>query len=295
MLNMKKSLIEPWWIKIIAKIVLSRLPFSYSIWQKIGFFRHGKMDQVSYVKNVFDHHTDVGGLTSQIKEKTILELGPGDSIATAIIAACHGAKTILIDSGDYALKNIGYYQNFSKELSKSGLSPPDLSKAQNRKDILDICNAVYLTAGLASLKSLEKGSVDFIFSQAVLEHVRRHEFAYIMSEFHRVLKTNGTTSHKVDLKDHLGGGLNNMRFSHSIWESKFFARSGFYTNRIRFSEMILILRNAGFEVEILNERRWSSCPIQRKSLSKDFSNVTNEDLLISGFDVLMKPITMKGN
>ena len=57
-------------------------------------------------------------------------------------------------------------------------------------------------------------------------------------------------SHQIDLRDHLGGGLNNLRFSDSLWESNFFVKSGFYTNRISFDKMISIFENISFKYEI---------------------------------------------
>ena len=171
-----------------------------------------------------------------------------------------------------------------------GLDAPDLTSAKNREDVLTICGSTYLSGGLSSLKSLQDSSVDLIFSHAVLEHVRRHEFAETMCECHRILKPDGIATHRVDLRDHLGGGLNNLRFSRKRWESDFFVRSGFYTNRIRFSEMIKLMQEASFHVEVLNLRRWEKSPIRRKSLSDDFKYVTDEDLLVKGFDVLMRPV-----
>ncbi len=278
----------PWWAKIGAKIVASRLPFGYSLWQKLGLFRHGKMDQVRYVQGVFDQHIARAGFSNQLKGKTVLELGPGDSIATAVIAACHGAKAVLIDSGDYAVRDVGLYQNFANRLKEYGLDAPDLSDAESREDVLAICGGKYLPNGLSSLQAISDGSVDLIFSQAVLEHVRRHEFLETMKECRRVLKSNGAASHRVDLKDHLGGGLNNLRFRESVWESNFFVRSGFYTNRIRFSEMIAMFEEAGFCIKAVNPYRWDASPINRKSLSRDFAEVTDDDLLVRGFDVLMR-------
>jgi len=286
--KIKIKISVPWWAKIGAKIVLSRLPFGYSLWQKLGLFRHGKMDQVSYVQGVFDQHITRAGFSNQLKGKTVLELGPGDSIATAVIAACHGAIAVLIDSGDYAVRDVGLYQNFANRLKEQGLNVPDLSDAESREDVLAICGAKYLTNGLSSLQTIPDGSVDLIFSQAVLEHVRRHEFLETMKECRRVLKSNGAASHRVDLKDHLGGGLNNLRFRDSIWESNFFVRSGFYTNRIRFSEMITMFEEAGFCIKTVFSDRWDASPINRKSLSRDFSDVTDDDLLVRGFDVLMR-------
>ena len=45
-----------WLIKIIAKIVLKRIPISYRFWKKIGIFRHGKMDNYEYSKHIFYRH-----------------------------------------------------------------------------------------------------------------------------------------------------------------------------------------------------------------------------------------------
>jgi predicted SAM-dependent methyltransferase len=280
----------PWWVKIIAKIVLSRLPFTYSTWQRVGLFKHGTMDRVSYAQGVFNRHVGSAGLSCKLKNKTILELGPGDSVATALIAACYGARTVLIDSGDYADQNVSLYQSIANRLKEQGLDALDLSEAQSREDILAMCGAKYFTKGLSSLQTIADGSVDLIFSQAVLEHVRRDEFVETMKECHRILRADGSASHCVDLKDHLGGGLNNLRFRESIWESDFFFRSGFYTNRIRFSEMIAIFEQVGFHIEVVNADRWDRSPITKKSLSSDFASVADDDLLVRGFDVLMHPL-----
>ena len=50
-----KALI-PWWFKVFAKIILSRVPIGYGFWQSLGLFRHGDMDQASYALNVFNEH-----------------------------------------------------------------------------------------------------------------------------------------------------------------------------------------------------------------------------------------------
>jgi SAM-dependent methyltransferase len=278
----------PWWAKIAAKIILARLPIGYEFWQKVGLFRHGAMDEIIYVQHVFDWHVASAGLINQLEGKTLLELGPGNSVATAVVAACYGANTILIDSGDYASQDISLYRRFTKSLKEAGLRPPNLEEAQNREEALKICGAKYLSNGLSSLKAIADDSVDLIFSHAVLEHVRRHEFFEATKECSRILKVGGWVSHRVDLKDHLGGGLNNLRFRKSVWESDFFVRSGFYTNRLRFSEMIALFERAGFYLEMVNVGRWNVPPIERKSLSQDFESLTDDDLIVKEFDVLMR-------
>ena len=277
----------PWWFKLIAKMVLSRLPMGYGFWRTLGIFRHGDMDNASYVLGVFNEHVARAGLQGKLQGKTVLELGPGDSIATALVAASYGAKAILVDAGPFALLDIESYRRLASKLRDAGLSPPDLSVAKSLEDVLEACGARYLTFGLKSLSSIDAGSVDFIFSQAVLEHVPKYQFLDTMRECYRVLVPDGRASNRVDLKDHLGGSLNNLRFSEAIWESAFFVKSGFYTNRIRFPEMISLFETARFKVDVTGLKRWECLPLRRGSLAKEFTCFSDDDLRVSGFDVLL--------
>ena len=128
----------------------------------------------------------------------------------------------------------------------------------------------YHTGGLESLRAIPDNSVDFIWSQAVLEHVRKADFLDTLREMQRVLGTHGVCSHRIDLTDHLGGSLNNLRFSYRIWESTLFSSSGFYTNRIRYSEMLRLFGEAGFDVQVCGIDRWPSLPIARKNLAPPY-------------------------
>lgn len=277
----------PWWTKIALKLVLSRLPFGYSTWQRLGLFRHGQMDSSDYAIRVFLHHVAAAGFTGPIAGKTVLELGPGDSVASAVIAAAHGATAILVDSGPYVRPDVAPYHALANALRSQGLDPPDLSACRNSTDVLAACRARYLTQGCASLRTLDAACVDLVFSQAVLEHVRKHEFAETQQECRRILRSGGICSHRIDLRDHLGGALNNLRFSERVWESNFFVRSGFYTNRISFSTMLDAFRAAGFSVDVSDVRRWPSLPTPRAALAPQFRGVPDEELCVAGFDVRM--------
>jgi SAM-dependent methyltransferase len=278
----------PWWGRIGAKLLLSRLPFGYSSWQSLGLFRHGQMDISEYAIRIFDRHTEKAGLTNNLNGKSILELGPGDSIATAVIANAHGANAILVDTGAYVRTDIDPYLELKTDLANKGLSSPNLSKCRTIDDLLAICSAKYMTAGIDSLAQIESASIDFIFSQAVLEHVKKKEFRKIMQECRRILKPNGICSHQIDLRDHVGGSLNNLRFNEQVWESELFARSGFYTNRLRYNQLLQLFFNVGFSVEVTELRRWEVLPIRRCFLSSEFKTLSEEELSVSGFHVLLR-------
>ena len=142
--------------------------------------------------------------------------------------------------------------------------------------------------GVRSLAHLPANSVDFCFSNAVLEHVPKRDLALVAAELFRVLNRNGICVHRVDLKDHLGGGLNNLRFSDATWEGKLLRSSGFYTNRIRFGEMLALFERAGLECHLPRVIRWEKLPTPRVKLNASFRQLPDEDLLVNDFDVVLR-------
>ena len=280
----------PWWAKIGAKVALSRIPVGYRFWQKLSLFQHGHMEQPSYAYEVFRRHYDRTNFRNKTSGFVGLEIGPGDSLFSALVArACGAGSYTLVDVGPFARQDTGPYHEMAAYLKEKGQSLPDISKATSLNEILSLCDAKYETAGLESLRALPDASVDFIWSQAVFEHIRRADFDETMRQLRRILRPDGMASHQVDLRDHLGGALNNLRFSDSTWESDFMARSGFYTNRIRYCEMLSAFENAGFQVDVVQTDTWDSVPTPRRKFDSRFRDLTDSDLCVLGFAVLLRP------
>jgi len=280
-----------WRLKILAKIILTRLPLGYRIWRAVGIFQHGKMHDPSYsIRTVFLHLDQFDRLSTSTNS-VMMELGPGDSLASSLIMKARGcAKSYLVDVGDFATKDMGVYRAQADTLGELGYAPPDLSSVNDTYTMLKQIDAVYLTKGLVSLREIPDASVDLIWSHAVLEHVRFHEIDDFFAEFRRVIKPAGVMSHRIDYKDHLAASINNLRFSHRVWESDFMARSGFYTNRLRHSQMLAALCRAGFDVEVTDVTRWEQLPIAHTHLDPSFQSLPLEDLLISGCDLVARPL-----
>lgn len=154
--------------------------------------------------------------------------------------------------------------------------------------MLSFCDAEYLTEGLASWTEIPSDSVNFVFSQSVLECIFKEEFLPILSECRRVMLPNSIASHVVDLRDLLGDSLNNLRFSEQLWESYIFRSSGFYSNRIRYSDMLNEFNLAGFEVENTVINRWENMPMPRKKLALPFRNIPEDELRIREFEILLR-------
>jgi SAM-dependent methyltransferase len=174
-------------------------------------------------------------------------------------------------------------------LTEKGLPTLDVSTFDTLEGLLEACSGHYFTSGLSSLKAIPDSSVDFIWSNAVLEHVRKREFAPMMCELRRIIAENGVCSHTIDLRDHLGYALNNLRFSHALWESEFMVRSGIYTNRIRYSEMLNIFKQAGFDAQVVNKQSWDTLPTPVNKFNKEFRRLPEEELKIWEFDVVLNP------
>ncbi len=280
-----------WWLKILAKIVLSRLPFGYRFWQRLSLFRHGAMDNPEYVLRNFEKHYAAAATPGAGQAFTALELGPGDTLASALVVNGKGGGACwLVDVGEFARKEIDIYRGIAADLRNRGVPAPDLRDVDDVQAMLGQCHAQYLSNGLTGLRTIPDASVDFIWSQAVLEHIRKDDFADTMEELRRVLRPNGVCSHRVDLRDHLSAGLNNLRFPDMVWESSFFASSGFYTNRIGFSEILAVFQAAGFAVEVRAVDRWVNLPLPRVKMAAQFRDRSGNDLSISGFDVVAWPL-----
>lgn len=285
-----RGLPVPWWGKIGAKIVLSRLLPSYDLRKTFGLFLHGNLDQNvdqhrAFVENVLAQHERLAGT----KAAALLELGPGNSLGTALFAAAQGVGRVwLSDVGDFAASGMDFYRRLSgmAEAEHPGFS--ERVDFADRARMLASLNASYLTAGTAALAAIPDGSLDLILSTAVLEHVARGEFATLAREMLRMLRPGGTAYHEVDLMDHLGGAQNNLRFSERAWESPLMANSGFYTNRLRCCEILAIMRKAGFETALARVARWPAPPTPRAALAEQFRAFPGDEMRIANFAMLLR-------
>jgi SAM-dependent methyltransferase len=279
-----------WAFKIAAKVLLSRVPLSYRAFRRLGMFRHGRMNKPAYAEAVFFEHVERVGGPDALEGKVCLELGPGDSLASAILARALGARGIyLVDVGNFAETDVSVYHAIIEDLREKGYPVADLVGIADIPDLLARANATYLTDGVSSLASIPDKSVDVIWSQAVLEHVRRHQVPEVLRHMRRIITPSGVMSHRIDYKDHLGGSLNNLRFPEKLWESEFMARSGFYTNRIRNAKFMRLFEEAGFELTEIQPGRWHALPLPRDKMVAPYRNLADDDLLTKHVNAVAVP------
>ncbi len=280
----------PWQLKMASKIVLTRLPVPYHVWAKVGLFNQGKMDRPEYAMGIFHRHFDTAPFArKQRGEFVALEIGPGDSLCAAqIVKAFGGAKTYLVDAEACSTSDVDVYRRMDEHLRGLGLNPPSIDDCKNVDDVAKVIGAEYMTEGLESLKKIPSGSVDFMWSHAVLSFVRRHDFLPMLKEMRRIQRPDGVSSHTIPIKDIVGGKLNDLRFSEKTWESPLMANSRFYTNRLRYFELLDLFRQEGFDPHVVKEVKWEKLPTPRKKMAPEFRGLKDEDLLVHDFDVQLR-------
>lgn len=281
----------PWRAKLWLKIILARLPISYHVWRRFGLFVRGANDQSEFSLQTLQHHLSL--LPDKIRNNgfSVLEIGCGDSINTALIAKAFGAnKTYLIDIGNYAHHNMKRYLALANQLEKIKRPLPfDITQCHNTKELLEACNASYLTDGLNSLRQISSNSVDLVFSEAVLEHILLDQFDLTLQEHYRILTTQGIGSHTVDLNDHLCDKLNHLRYPQQRWESPLFKNSGFYTNRLRYPHLLQRFEQANLGHEVYNINKWPTLPTPRHCMVDPFKGLSENQLTVRNFKVILRP------
>jgi SAM-dependent methyltransferase len=281
----------PWWAKLYSKLVLARLPIPYSMWRKLKLFRHGEMNDPERAIQTFEKYYRRAKEYATIPPGfTVLELGPGDSILSGLVARSMGAsQTWLVDTGSYAETDVGVCRRALALLKLAGYTDLSLNDPTSLDEVLKRANVSYLTEGTASLAAIPDASIDFFWSQVVLEHVPLEEFPEFLRQLRRIVKPNGIGVHSVDFRDHLSNSLNNLRFSSETWEGQIFRNSGFYTNRIRPSAMLGLFREAGFDVEVVAETNWPKIPIPRSAMAMPFRELPESELRLAEYEVILRP------
>lgn len=119
------------------------------------------------------------------------------------------------------------------------------------------------------------GTIDLVFSQAVLEHVDQLSMTY--RALHRWLRPGGLMSHAIDFKSH---GLTRDWYGHwTVGNTRWRLIRGnrpYLINRAPASQHLALMRAAGFEVLHVDRRQASAAP--RALLAEPFQKLEEEDL-----------------
>lgn len=291
------------------------------------FSRTGGTNSASYCYSVWMRHlvrARKAGLISS-PPLTVAELGPGDTIGVGLAALLSGAEYyIALDTVRYAVSaaNLKVFDELViffrnrvdiPDISRLRGSPPLLDDYRFPYDLLDenilsySLNDKRIAAIRAELSGqseaqqyvryvvpwdkyalIPHNSVEFVYSQAVMEHVDDLESAYLICN--HLLINGGVMSHAIDYRSHKLTKEWNGHWACSDWEWQLI-RGGrpFLLNRKPHSEQVRYILLHNFEL-CVNESMYMEGGVQRNQLAEPFRDMTDEDLQTSAaFIQALKP------
>lgn len=132
--------------------------------------------------------------------------------------------------------------------------------------------------------NLPDSSVDYVYSNAVLEHVISPEET--LKEIKRVLKPGGITAHQVDLRDHrdFSKPLEFLKYSKEDWEKELNEIKKHdpsnHMNRWRFFDWFSCLKKMDFEIlDFVSNMEADEMYLKnsKKDFNSDYQNLSEKD------------------
>lgn len=253
------------------------------------------LDMVSdYFQTCFDDYFEQLGVAESeradfLKEKRVLEYGPGDVPGVAILMYAHGASQVVcVDRFPMVRmspKNVQIVKIMLERLPQPvrGRAEACFRQAARPETGLDPRYVDYLVRpnGLSGLANY----VDLIISRAVLEHV--NELPATFRDMYAALKPGGIAIHLVDLKSHglhRENPLDFLNWPTWMW-SLMYSEKG-VPNRWRVNAYRDAIAQSGLEVVVMRPSLLASPDDVREvrpELAEPFRNLSDEDLSWLGF------------
>ncbi len=251
----------------------------------------------------------------------VAELGPGDSLGIGLAALISGSSMYYaFDVVDFATtsRNLEIFDELvSLFRSRAPIpGPEEFPKVKPQLDTYEFPSAIFTEERLAraladdrlrtirdsvmhpnqpgsvieyripwyDAKVIDRGVVDMIYSQAVLEHVDDLDNTY--SAMNLWLKPSGHMSHQIDFKCHYTADVWNGHWAHSDFKWKLIrGRQAYLLNRQPLSTHVRMLGEHGFDVA-RDQRVSSTSSLAKSDLAPRFRAMTDEDLVTSGVYIL---------
>jgi len=299
------------YVKVLGWIFLNNVIGQHG--QKLIGTKHA--ESARYCYSVWLRHLVLTNKVCNTKNipAVVAEIGPGDSLGTGFAALLSGAeKYYSLDVVHYCdvEKNLSIFdemvqlfqdkedipddEEFPKINPKlDSYSFPDYLINESRlraslsnerlkyirKSIISTNSnngCIYYHVPWTDSSSIQENSVDFIFSQAVLEHV--DDLPLVYNSMKKWLKDSGVISHTIDFKSHGTSVKWNGHWGYSNLAWKIVrGRAIYLINRMPLSFHLKCLDDAGFEL-IYSQQVKGDEGIQREKLAEDFRELSDLDL-----------------
>jgi SAM-dependent methyltransferase len=233
------------------------------------------------------------------RSPSILEIGPGTSLAQGVLFVASGARKYTgLDLYTYSelYRPYGYtaaYGMLSLVAPASvRLKADEIYSISGDKVVFNPSRIEYLFPRQSYDIRLPDGSVDFVFSHSVFEHIS--DPARTIAAIGKVLRQGGLSAHHFDMRDHtdFSKPLEFLKMDERAWAARHTGnRSHLYTNRKRLSDFVKMFESAGFKVRKVEPT--STVPMSeeiRRGFDAEFQKYDLEDLaVVSALIVAEKP------
>ncbi|OGS04758.1 MAG: hypothetical protein A3G41_02225 [Elusimicrobia bacterium RIFCSPLOWO2_12_FULL_59_9] len=244
-----------------------------------------------YCRGVFEGHLkalDAGDPEAALRDKRVVELGPGDTLATGLLCLAHGARSyVAVDRFAFRLdteKNSAMYALLLDSLQGSPRRRLEaLLRREGGRFRLAPERIQVLREPAESFQLSEPA--DLLMSQAVLEHVR--DLASVFARMGAACRPGGSMVHVVDLSDHglyPGRPFKFLSFSPGLWTAMHAFRGS--PNRERLPRYRQLLAQNRFDLTRLDVRAAASTEELREArprLHPAFGSIPDEDLGVLSF------------
>lgn len=230
---------------------------------------------------------------------SMLEIGPGPDFGAQLVLASKGVRVTLADrflakwdpNFHPALYRmlIDYYQNANSQLQQA--------VADNGYENTSL---VLVEEQAEALVSVPDGSMDFVYSNAVLEHVVNMK--QVAEQIARVSKVGAWSAHQIDWRDHrdFSRPLEYLTMEDDEFRSEAEASHWEIGNRLRSMEFWALFESAGFEVVERETNSWTErnyftevLPRIRAS-SSSYSKWPEDDLVRIGGRIYARKLPEEG-
>jgi hypothetical protein len=172
----------------------------------------------------------------------------------------------------------------------TGESAPDTARvAELRREIgRSDSRCVRFVCPWFANDQIEPGTIDLLFSQAVMEHVVDVDGTY--EAMSRWMRRGGVASHVIDFTGHYISNVWNghWRFPQWLWRLAV-GRREFALNRKPLSYHLRCVERAGFEI-VSSEVEYREDGIGRQALPFPFRDYSDEDLRTSGAYLILRRV-----
>lgn len=238
-------------------------------------------------------NVEKGDISAFLENKTLLEYGPGDLPAVALVMYAYGAKKVVcVDRFKLVKlseKNINVLNNLINKLPEKYQTRANdafVSNANPASGFKENCISYRVTQdGIVDTSE----TYDLIYSRAVLEHVNYLEKT--MVNMCELIKDNGLIIHQVDLKSHglhQESPLDFLTWSSLLWWLMYSNKG--VPNRWRIDHYKKLINMCKMNIKQLKPTVYAEqydIDKVRKNLAKEFKNVSDEDLAVLCFWMIL--------